>query len=328
MFKPVVNRPLLLVALLAFGLVAPTARGEDVEGKVVPYVPTPQEVVDKMLELAAPKKGEVLYDLGCGDGRIVVTAAKKFGVKGTGVDIDPERIKESNENAKEAGVTEQVKFVIKDLFKMDFKDADIITLYLLPTINEQLRPQLLKLRPGTRIVSHAFSMGDWEPDQEVTMEDPGNQNIYFWVIPAKAEGSHTVAVKGKDGESQEVTLDLKQKYQMVTGTATIGGEQVEISDGRLRGRTLSFTAGGEKYTAKIGKDEDEKKASVAEAEGDATDSAQPAADREEGEGEKSSDKAADEGQDKDAGAAETGTEAETETEGASEKADAPSEEKE
>lgn len=250
----------LVLPLLVLALMAPTLRAQDEAPqapvkKDVPYVPTPQDVVDKMLELADPREGEVLYDLGCGDGRIVVTAAKKYGVKGTGVDIDPERIKESNENAEKEGVTDKVEFVIKDLFKMDFKDADIVTLYLLPAINERLRPQLLALKPGTRIVSHAFSMGDWEPEEEVTM-DPGGQTVYFWIIPAKAEGSHTVKIQGKDGKAQQAKLDLKQKYQKVTGTATIGGKQVKITDGRLRGRKLTFTADGQKYTATIGGNEE------------------------------------------------------------------------
>lgn len=261
-----VRRSMLLVPLLALAIAAPALRAQEAEVKKdVPYVSTPNEVVDKMLELVKPKKGEVMYDLGCGDGRIVVTAAKKYGVKGTGVDIDPERIKESNENAEKAGVTDQVKFVVKDLFKMDFKDADFITLYLLPTVNERLRPQLLALRPGTRIVSHAFEMGDWEPDQEATVE-PDQQNVYFWVIPAKAEGSHTVALQGKEGKSQEAQLKLKQKYQMVTGTAMIDGKEVEISDGRLNGRKLSFTADGQEYTATIGGEKDEAAGADAKAE--------------------------------------------------------------
>jgi SAM-dependent methyltransferase len=223
---------LALAAGLAFWT---TARGVE---KDVPYVPTPEEVVDKMLELAAPKKGEVLYDLGCGDGRIVVTAAKKYGVKGTGVDIDPERIADSNKNAKAAGVTDQVKFVEADLFKMDFHDADIVALYLLTSVNEKLKPRLLdQLRPGARVVSHAFSMGDWEPEQEVTVE-PEGQTVYFWIVPAKVEGTWKLS-GGKGG-----TLELKQKYQQVTGTATIDGKRSEIKDGKLNGAELTFTLAG------------------------------------------------------------------------------------
>lgn len=285
------KRSTFLAALLALGLAIPATFAQDEEAapaaeeeqqeevkKDVPYVPTPEEVVEKMLELAKPKKGEVLYDLGCGDGRIVVTAAKKYGVKGIGVDIDPERIKESNDNAKQAGVTDRVKFIKKDLFKMDFRDADIMAMYLLTTVNEQLKPKLLEqMRPGSRVVSHAFSMGDWEPDQEVTVE-PDKQTVYFWIIPAKVEGSHNVQIGGKDA-----TLDLKQKYQMVTGTATIDGKEAEISEGRLRGRELTFTANGEEHKVTIGRDKDD--SSIAEGEkAESADDAQTAGEKEKGEG--------------------------------------------
>src|SRR5688500_3949464 len=208
--RPHLNRYAFALGLvLATGLAYWTCAAEDVKLDVI-YVPTPEPVVDKMLELAKPKKGEILYDLGCGDGRIVVTAAKKYGVKGTGVDIDPERIAESNENAKNAGVTDQVKFIKGNLFEMDFKDANVIALYLLTDLNIKLRPKLLDtLKPGSRIVSHAFSMGDWEPEEEVTVE-PGGQTVYFWIIPAKVEGTW---------KTDNGSLELKQQYQMVTGTA-------------------------------------------------------------------------------------------------------------
>lgn len=150
----------------------------------VPYVPTPQSVVDAMLSVAAVNKDDVVYDLGCGDGRIVITAAKKYGARGVGVDIDPDRIQEANANAKTAGVSDRVKFIEQDLFKTDFKEASVVTLYLLPDINLKLRPKLLsELKPGTRIVSHAFDMGDWKPDKTETVE--GNRTIYFWIVPEK-----------------------------------------------------------------------------------------------------------------------------------------------
>ncbi|HYX13940.1 MAG TPA: methyltransferase domain-containing protein [Nostoc sp.] len=149
----------------------------------VPYVPTPQAVVDAMLKVAKVDKNDLLYDLGSGDGRIVNTAAQKFGTQGFGIDIDPQRVQEANENAQKAGVTDRVKFVQQDLFKTDFSKATVVTLYLLPEINLKLRPKLLsELKPGTRIVSHAFDMGDWKPDQTLTVE---GKTIYYWVVPEK-----------------------------------------------------------------------------------------------------------------------------------------------
>ncbi|HYG55061.1 MAG TPA: class I SAM-dependent methyltransferase [Burkholderiales bacterium] len=147
------------------------------------FVPTPQDVVEDMLRLANARKGDVLYDLGSGDGRIPITAAKKYGIKSTGIDIDPERIKEANENARKAGVTNLVQFRQEDLFKADFKDATIITLYLLPALNEKLRPKLwAELKPGTRIVSHQFEMGDWKPEKKL---ESNGRTIYFWTIPER-----------------------------------------------------------------------------------------------------------------------------------------------
>ncbi len=158
----------------------------------VPYVPTPQAVVDEMLRLANVTKNDVVYDLGCGDGRLVITAIQKFGAqRGVGVDIDPQRIKESNENAKNAGVTDRTTFVVQDLFQTDFKDATVVTLYLLPEVNMKLRPKLLRdLKPGTRVVSHAFDMGDWKPEKEVTVPG-GGQRIFLWTIPATASNRRT-----------------------------------------------------------------------------------------------------------------------------------------
>ena len=160
----------------------------------VPYVPTPQNVVDEMLTLANVKKDDVVYDLGCGDGRLVITAVKKFGARrGFGVDIDPQRIAESNENAKAAGVTDRVTFAVQDLFQTDFKEATVVTLYLLPEVNLRLRPKLLSdLRPGTRVVSHSFDMGDWKPQKSVSVE-PGGQRLYLWTIPAKTTQSTPAA---------------------------------------------------------------------------------------------------------------------------------------
>jgi predicted O-methyltransferase YrrM len=148
----------------------------------VVYVPTPQTVVDEMLALAKVTKDDVIYDLGSGDGRIPITAAQKFGARGVGIDINPERIREANENAQKAGVTDRVTFLQQDLFQSDFSEATVVTLYLLPELNVKLRPQLFKqLKPGTRIVSHDFDMGDWKPDQVVQTQE--GSTIYYWVIP-------------------------------------------------------------------------------------------------------------------------------------------------
>lgn len=176
----------LFFALLVASMLTAALAQEPAQEKKrldVPYVPTPQNVVDAMLSLAGVTKNDMVYDLGCGDGRIVITAAKKHGARGVGVDIDPERIKEANANAQQAGVGDRVKFLEQDLFQTDFKPASVVTLYLLPDINLKLRPKLQsELKPGTRIVSHAFDMGDWKPDKT---EHVDGRTIYLWTIPAK-----------------------------------------------------------------------------------------------------------------------------------------------
>jgi SAM-dependent methyltransferase len=228
-------------------------RAQDAEKPVkkdVPYVPTPQPVVDRMLEMAAVTKNDIVYDLGCGDGRMIVTAAKKYGAHGVGVDIDPQRIKESNENAKSAGVTDKVKFEIKDLFTMEFGDASVLTMYLLPQVNLNLRPKILSdMKPGSRIVSHSFDMEDWKPDGEDEVE---SSNIYFWIVPAKVEGVNELKIKSSDGKEQTAKANLKQSFQEVSGSVNIGGQDQQISDGKLKGYELAFTAGGQKYTATVG----------------------------------------------------------------------------
>lgn len=174
-------------AVIAVVLAAASGYAQELK-KDVPYVPTPQNVVDKMLEMAAVKKDDVVYDLGSGDGRIVITAAKKYGVRGVGVDIDPERVKEANANAVQAGVANRVKFIEQDLFKTNLKEASVVTLYLLPEVNLRLRPKLWsELKPGTRVVSHAFDMGDWKPEQMVEVE---GRKIYYWVIPKVAPSTN------------------------------------------------------------------------------------------------------------------------------------------
>jgi SAM-dependent methyltransferase len=158
---------------------APARRSPDVI-----FVPTPNEVVDKMLEMAKVTAKDVVYDLGCGDGRIVITAAQKYGVRAVGIDIDPKRIAEAVANAKAAKVTDKVRFIEGDLFEADIGEATVVTLYLLTRLNEKLKPKLLKdLQPGTRVVSHAFDMGDWAPEQRAQV---GASSVYLWRIPPRA----------------------------------------------------------------------------------------------------------------------------------------------
>jgi len=213
----------------------------------VPYVPTPQDVVARMLQVARVVPGDYLIDLGSGDGRIVITAAKQFGARGFGVDLNPERIQESNENARKAGVTDRVSFYQRDLFETDLSQATVITMYLLPRVNIELRPKLLQLRPGTRVVSHDFSMEEWKPDAHITMESPakwggtgGQSDIYYWVVPAKVAGTWrwelTVA-----GSAQPYEVNLQQSFQAVSGTARVGGRDVRLQNAQLSGADLRFT---------------------------------------------------------------------------------------
>jgi ribosomal protein L11 methylase PrmA len=173
--------------VLSLGLLAAPGWAFSQQAKLrtpdVIYVPTPQEVVEAMLEVAGVKKGDVLYDLGCGDGRIPVTAAKKFGIRAVGIDIDPDRIAEASANAKAAGVDKLVRFRNEDLFQADFREATVVTLYLLPDLNVKLRPRLWsELKPGTRIVSHQFDMAEWKPEKTIELN---GRTIYFWRIPGR-----------------------------------------------------------------------------------------------------------------------------------------------
>lgn len=203
----------------------------------VPYVPTSLEVVRKMLSLAGVSSSDILYDLGCGDGRIVVTAARDMKVrKAIGVDIDPERIRESNENARQAGVTDRVTFLQKDLFEMDFSEATVLSLYLLPSVNVKLRPKILRdLKPGSRVVSHDFDMAEWEPDQ---VADLDGDRVYLWVVPANVNGIWS----WKTGEVRN-TLELGQHFQnLEKAELHMNGAFVPLSDVKLRGDKLEFVA--------------------------------------------------------------------------------------
>ena len=175
------TRWLFCAALIAAPAIA---QYEDGPGEV-PYVPTPQNVVEAMLELGGAQPSDVIYDLGCGDGRIVVTAAQKYKARGTGIDINPERIKEAQANARKSGVAGRARFIEKNLFDADVHEATLVTLYLLPDVNMRLRPILLKqLRTGARVVSHAFDMGDWKPDKEIKAD---GRTLYLWTVTDKAK---------------------------------------------------------------------------------------------------------------------------------------------
>jgi SAM-dependent methyltransferase len=171
----------LLAATLAFGPVFAQPSPVPSRGPDVIYVPTPQSMVERMLELAKVSSKDVVYDLGCGDGRVVVAAARRYGVRAVGIDIDPQRIAEANANARAAGVTNLVQFRLADLFETDLREASVVTLYLLPSLNLKLRPKLMReLRKGTRVVSHDFDMGDWKPEQTVNVQ---GGTLYLWTIP-------------------------------------------------------------------------------------------------------------------------------------------------
>jgi hypothetical protein len=232
-------------------LVALGAAGAQAADPSVPYVPTPQVVVDRMLAVANPTADDYLIDLGSGDGRIVITAAKQYGIRGFGVDLNPVRIQEADANAQKAGVTDKVAFYQRDLFETDLSTATIITMYLLPRVNMDLRPKLLRLKPGTRIVSHDFDMDDWKPDQYEQLQvadkwgsgSPGSSSIYFWVVPAQAAGTWKWAMPvGRTAANYELTLE--QKFQMLTGSVRVNGRPAKLESAKLHGAevTLVFVA--------------------------------------------------------------------------------------
>jgi SAM-dependent methyltransferase len=202
----------------------------------VPYEPSSEEVVRAMLEIAKVGKNDLVYDLGCGDGRIVIAAAQKAGARGVGVDLDPERIKESLENARKANVTNRVQFFQQDLFETDIGKATVVMLYLWPEVNLKLRPKLLReLKPGTRVVSHSHNMGSWEPDQTITTLE--GHRVYFWVIPANVTG---IWEWDMPGEKERSILKLSQQFQKASSMLRLGSDEVLVKDLELRGDRLQF----------------------------------------------------------------------------------------
>lgn len=210
-------------------------------GKDVVWVPTPQALVDKMLDMAKVTPKDYVIDLGSGDGRTVITAAKR-GAKALGIEYNPDMVELSKRNAAKEGVTDRASFVKADLFESDFSQAQIITMFLLPSINIKLRPKILDLKPGTRIVSNSFDMEDWKPDQTENVEGCSNWcTAYLWIVPAKVGGTW----KMPQGE-----LAIKQSFQMITGTLKNGKAMNPIM-GKLSGDQISFTAGGTEYTGRV-----------------------------------------------------------------------------
>ena len=213
------------------------------EGKDVVWVPTPQALVDKMLDMAKVTPADYLMDLGSGDGRTVITAAKR-GARAFGIEYNPEMVELSKRNAEKEGVSSRATFVKADLFETDLSKATVITMFLLPDINLKLRPKILNLKPGTRVVSNTFTMGDWKPDQTATVDNGCNTSwctALFWIVPAKVAGSYKIP---------QGDLTLKQNFQMLSGTLRTEGRTVPI-EGKVRGEDVMFTAGGREYKGRV-----------------------------------------------------------------------------
>jgi hypothetical protein len=213
------------------------------EGKDVIWVPTPQALVNKMLDMGKVTAKDYVIDLGSGDGRTVITAAKR-GAKALGIEYNPDMVELSKRNAAKEGVSDKAQFVKADLFESDFSQATVVTMFLLPDINIKLRPKILDLKPGTRIVSNSFTMGDWTADETTTAGEGCTSycTAYLWIVPAKVEGTW----KLPQGE-----LALKQTYQMISGALKSGANNTPITNGKLTGDQISFTAGGTQYTGHV-----------------------------------------------------------------------------
>ena len=208
-------------------------------GKDVIWVPTPDEVVERMLTMAQTGPNDIHFDLGAGDGKIAIMAAKKFGAKATGIEYNPDMVKYANEKAQQAGVAGvgPGKAIIRqaDIFATDFSSATVITLYLLPSLNMKLRPTILSMKPGTRVVSHSFTMEDWEPDETSTMD---GRRAYFWVVPANVMGTWTLDAGGQKNE-----LALEQTFQKIAGSVAVGNGNIHagLREARLRGAQIAFS---------------------------------------------------------------------------------------
>ena len=213
------------------------------EGKDVIWVPTPNGLIEKMLDAAKVTANDVVIDLGSGDGRTVIAAAKR-GARALGIEYNPDMVELSKKNAAAAGVEGKANFVKADIFESDFSQATVITMYLLPTLNVKLRPKILDLKPGTRIVSHAFTMDDWKADETVSSTDNGSytRTAYLWIVPAKVAGTWQMP----QGE-----LTLTQEFQMLGGSLKTAEKSVPLRSGRVRGDVVNFNVGGVDYAGRI-----------------------------------------------------------------------------
>jgi hypothetical protein len=229
-----------IAALLATGLLfaLPAAAQKTYEpqigqaGKDVIWVPTPDEVVDRMLRMAQVGPNDLVFDLGAGDGKIAIAAAKKFGARSVGIEYNPDMAKYAQGNVEKAGVTGKARIVNGDIFATDFTQATVITMYLLPALNLKLRPQILSMRPGTRVVSHSFTMDDWEPD-EISIMD--GRRAYFWVVPANVNGSWALDTGGDKAE-----IAFEQRFQKIDGAVGLGHTLGGLRGARLSGFNISF----------------------------------------------------------------------------------------
>lgn len=244
------RRLVLLVALLAASAGCAELRAR-FPGPDVVFVATPEAVGVEMLRLAAVTPADLVVDLGSGDGRVVIAAARDFGARGVGVEIDPQLVQQSRDAAYGAAVGNRVTFLWQDLFATDLREATVVTLYLRDDINLRLRPKLLgELAPGSRVVSHDFGMGDWRPDRVQRVSGPARTHVlHLWVIPADATGMWRVRL----GE-REALLNLVQRYQAVTGTLSLDGREEPVRDGRLDGDRIAFTAGTLAFTGRLSGD--------------------------------------------------------------------------
>ena len=202
-------------------------------GKDVIWIPTPEGLIDKMLDAAKVTEQDRLFDLGAGDGIIAITAARKFGTRAVGIEYNPDMAQFARRKVAEAGVSDKVRIITGDIFKEDFSSATVVTLYLMPHLNMKLRPTLLQMKPGTRVVSHAFTMGDWEPDESFSYQ---HSQGYFWVVPAQVEGSWVM--RGLDGGP--IRMNINQLFQNIGGTLTTGGQTRSMMGAKLRGEELKF----------------------------------------------------------------------------------------